>query len=113
VGQFEIKQIFGSYLPRPMIQIEDEIHAESNGQFPTFADAMAELRRRAEIPWDAEPNRAPCTGWKKCGREYALVEYDDCATHWKKLRSLLVLKISSRGVVWTDNAEHQWASLIN
>jgi hypothetical protein len=97
-----------------MVQIQDESHGDDfNGQFPTFAHAMAELQRRSKLAWDAEPNRAPCTGWKKCRRKYAVVEYDDSAIPFKELRRLRVLEISSQGVVWTENVEQQWANLAN
>jgi len=39
--------------------IEDECHAEQHGQFATLQDALTELRRRATIPWNQEPNVAP------------------------------------------------------
>jgi hypothetical protein len=60
-----------------MFLIEDEIHAEPQGQFASFDEAMVELTRRAEVPWDQPPNVAPCLSWKTCGREYVVIEYDD------------------------------------
>ena len=70
-----------------MFMIEDELHAEPGGKFATFADALAELRRRADIAWDVEPNRAPCVGWQTCGRAYEIVEYDDSQVPWRRVQT--------------------------
>jgi hypothetical protein len=80
--------------------IEDEAHAERHGRFQTRPQAIAELRRRAAIPWDEEPNRAPCIGWRKCGRRYELVEYDQSNLPWKAVSRTLILKVSAAGVKW-------------
>jgi hypothetical protein len=84
------------------IIIEDIIHAEwQPGEFPTIADAFAELERRAAIPWNEHPNRAPCTSWKTCGRTYHIIEYDDsAATAWEERQRIPVLEISVAGVKW-------------
>jgi len=83
-----------------MFVVEDESHAEPQGEFETFEDAMAELRRRAAMPWDREPNLAPCTSWKTCGRHYEVVEYDSRHTPWRELSRVSVLEISAAGVAW-------------
>lgn len=83
-----------------MFVIEDEIHAEQHGRFANFADAMAELRRRAEISWDEAPNAAPCKNWRTCGREYVIVEYDNSQAPWKELGRVPALEISASGVRW-------------
>ena len=45
-----------------MFLIEDEWHAETQeGEFASFQDAFAELKRRATLPRDEPPNCAPCT----------------------------------------------------
>jgi hypothetical protein len=62
--------------------------------------AFAELRRRAEIPWDQPPNTAPCSSSHKCGRAYEVVEYDVSVQPWKELRRIAALEIDSRGVRW-------------
>ena len=82
--------------------IEDELHAEHHGEFAAFEDAVRELRRRAEIPWDQEPNQAPCQSWRTCGRAYEVIEFDDTQTSSKKLRHTKVLDISREGVVWHE-----------
>jgi len=61
---------------------------------------MAELKRRAAIPWNEAPNRAPCTNSFNCGRRYELVEYDDSAQTWNELTRTLILEISAAGVRW-------------
>ena len=53
---------------RAVFVIEDESHAEWAGEFATFEEALAELKRRASLPWDEAPNQAPCTSWRTCGR---------------------------------------------
>lgn len=84
-----------------MFMIEDETHAElQEGRFQTRQEAIAELERRAATPWDEAPNRAPCTNWLNCGRQYELVEYDDTASPWKELSRNLVLEVSAAGVRW-------------
>lgn len=53
--------------------IEDEFHAEWQGEFASEQEALVELQRRAQIPWDHEPNQAPCTSWRTCGRTITLL----------------------------------------
>jgi hypothetical protein len=91
-----------------MITIEDEPHCELQGEFPSFQDAIAELKRRARIPWDQEPNQAPCTSWKTCGRRYEVVEYDVNHPRCKQLRRVAVLEVSATGVTWSSSFEDDW-----
>jgi len=83
-----------------MFVVWDEAHAERHGRFQTRKEAIVELQRRATIPWNEEPNRAPCTNWLNCGRRYELVEYDDTTSPWKELSRNLILRISALGVRW-------------
>jgi hypothetical protein len=82
--------------------IEDEVHAEWQGQFASFDEALAELRRRATIPWDQEPNAAPCTSSTRCEREFVIVEFDDSCLPWKELKRLPVVNISASAVKWAS-----------
>ena len=88
-----------------MFVIEDGIHAEWVGPCERLEDALAELRRRAAIPWDQPPNRPPCTSSQTCRREYELQEYDASQTPWKLLRRAPVLNISARGAEWVGGFE--------
>ena len=88
-----------------MFVIEDELHAELHGEFQTRLQAIAELKRRAAIAWDKEPNRAPCMGWASCGRRYELVEYDARATPWKEVSRAMILDISAAGVQWLSEEQ--------
>lgn len=88
-----------------MFVIEDELHAEPQGTFASFADAIVELKRRAGIPWDEEPNRAPCTNWRNCGRSYEVIEYDDSCLPWRKLSRVSVLEVSASGIKWWNGIE--------
>jgi hypothetical protein len=88
-----------------MFVIEDELHAEHNGQFASFEQAIAELRRRATIPWDKAPNTAPCMSWKTCGRAYVVIEFDDSRLPWKELRRVPLFEVSASGVKWSSGFE--------
>jgi len=77
--------------------IEDERHSDWMGKFSTRAEAMLELRRLASLPWDDEPNRAPCTNWARCGRSYELVELEG---PWHEVSRKLTLEISANGTRW-------------
>jgi hypothetical protein len=83
-----------------MFVIEDEAHAEQTGEYATMDDAVAELQRRAETPWDEVPNVAPCMSWQTCGRRYEIVEYDESSSPCKQLRCVPALNISAAGVEW-------------
>ena len=87
-----------------MFVIEDEWHAEPlKGEFNTLEDAMNELRRLAKISWDQQPNLAPCTGWRHCGRKWEIIEYDASVTPWKLLSKNPVLEIDADGIRWLSN----------
>jgi hypothetical protein len=88
-----------------MFVIEDERHAESQGQFPSFERALAELKQRATIPWNERPNLCPCTNWRNCGRAYEIVEYDDSQTPWREIRRAAVLEVSAAGAKWAEGLE--------
>jgi hypothetical protein len=82
--------------------IEDELHSEDHGEFPSFEAALDELKRRSLIPWDQDPNVAPCSGWRKCGRDYEIIEYQDSGESWRLLRREPVLQVSAEGVKWAE-----------
>jgi hypothetical protein len=85
-----------------MFVIEDEAHAELQGEFESLDGALEELRRRAVISWDVDPNVAPCTSWRTCGRRYEVVEYDTTQVPWRERQRLHVLDVSADGVRWVD-----------
>jgi hypothetical protein len=82
----------------PSFVIQDELHAEVHGDFGTLDEALAELRRRAAIAWDAEPNLAPCTNWATCGRHYEILEYPDAGS-MTPVR-IPVVRLDATGVRW-------------
>ena len=82
-------------------QIEDDKHAEPQGDFSTLDEAIAELRHRAEIPWDSPPNVAPCQNWRTCGRTYEIIEYDDSTLPWQEMKRYGGLEVSKAGMKWT------------
>ena len=93
-----------------MIYITDDIHCEPRGPYASFEEAIAELRRRASIPWDEEPNCAPCMSWRTCGRNYEVCEYEDGTESSKQLRRVHVLSVSAKRTVWVEGFEQKWAS---
>ena len=84
----------------PVFIIEDDIHADWIGQYATLEEAVAELRRRAALPWGEFPNTAPCKSSRTCGRKYQILEYDPSTVPWTKLRCLPALDVSARGTIW-------------
>ncbi len=86
-----------------VVILEDEFHAEWQGRYDSVDAALEELRLRAALPWDQEPNACPCMSWRTCHRDYQIVEYDDATKPWRELRSLGYLKVSHQGAVWSDD----------
>ena len=86
--------------------IEDEKHAEPQGEYDSLDDAFIELVRRSKIAWDSEPNQCPCMSWKTCGRDYQILEYDiSTKPYWTLLNSTPVLEVSAKGVNWESEFE--------
>ena len=84
-----------------MFVIEDELHSErQEGEFSALSEAVAELKRRAALPWDKIPNVAPCTNWRNCGRNYEVIEYDTSSVPWRELQRISVLEVTSVGAKW-------------
>ena len=84
--------------------IEDEAHAEWNGEFHTLGEALEELMMRSKVPWDQEPNRTPCQSWATCGRDYVVIEFDDQVEPWREVRRTSVLKVGPGGAAWNTAA---------
>jgi hypothetical protein len=80
--------------------VVDELHDEFLGEFRTREEAIAELQRRADIPWDQPPNLAPCTNWENCGRRYELIEYDNSMPPQTEISRRQMLEINKKGVRW-------------
>jgi hypothetical protein len=80
--------------------IEDVTHGEDLGEFADLASARAELHDRANIPLDQEPDRAPCTSWRTCGRSFDIVEVAGRGSEARTLRRAHALEINARGVRW-------------
>jgi hypothetical protein len=71
---------------RGVAYIEDEVHSEQVGPSEDFADALAALRRRAAVPWDTAPNKAPCSSLEDVRRQYHVLEYAADQELWTLLR---------------------------
>lgn len=89
--------------------IEDRDHAELLGEFATLGDAWTELRRLSAIPWDKQPNVAPCQSWQTCGRDYEIVEYETTSDPWILVKRYSGLEVSAGGVVWGSDAPQHGA----
>ena len=88
-----------------MFIIEDQVHAEWKGRFATREEALSELKRLANIPWDQPPNLCPCTSWRTCRREYEVIEFETSGLEWKELWRGGTLALSSNGANWTGEFE--------
>jgi hypothetical protein len=87
----------------PIFAIYDMIHLESSPQrdhFESLDEALAEVLRRAQLPWDQYPNIAPCREWATCGRECVIREYRTGHQPWKLVRVVPVVSLSAAGVTW-------------
>lgn len=84
--------------------IEDESHASEHGEFSSLQSAWAELQRLSEIPWDSQPNAAPCQSWRTCGRDYQILEYETSYTPWSLVRRYVGLEVSANGIAWGPDA---------
>lgn len=84
--------------------VEDQVHAESFGEFPALAEAWDELHRLSLISWNEPPNVAPCQSWQTCGREYEIIEYETATLPWTRIRCLAGLEVSAKGLVWGPEA---------
>lgn len=80
--------------------IEDESHAEWQCKYDSFEDAVKDLEKRRDIPWNKKPNVCPCISWKTCGRRYAIIEFNTDTHPWKEINRQLVLEISSKESKW-------------
>ena len=79
--------------------IEDEVLSDVGpppNEFADVEDAIEELRRRAGIPWNREPNRAPCASWPNCKRRWVLLGESEI---WKEP---IWVEVSAAGVKWSE-----------
>jgi len=85
--------------------IEDETHAEFQGDFRSFDEALNELKRRAKIPWNEPPNKCPCTGWETCDRRYSITEFLIGDSTYTPQSEAEVLTISAKEILWLSGYE--------
>jgi hypothetical protein len=83
-----------------MFVIDDELHAEPVAEFNVEADAVAELKRLAGLPWNEAPNVCPCMSWQTCGRRYHLIEYDTSWIPWRQISNVPMLEVSAKETRW-------------
>ena len=82
-----------------MFIIEDELHGSQVGEYASLTEAIAELQRRAALPYEP-PNVAPCTSSRTCGLRYEIIEYDTSFTPWKELQRIPYLEVTVDGAKW-------------
>lgn len=80
--------------------IEDEVHSSIEWEFDSFEDAILELKKRADIPWNQKPNISPCMSWETCGKNYEIIEYENSSNPWIEKNRTLVLEISAKETKW-------------
>lgn len=80
--------------------IEDVDHAEWMSEHDSLAGAWHELQRISQLPWDSEPNRAPCMGWHTCGRSYEIIEFETSSDPWAQIRRTAALTVTAAGPTW-------------
>ncbi len=83
-----------------MFIIEDTNHAWRSRHFASLSDAIKELQRLARVPWNEEPNWAPCKQWRTRGPLYQLLEVEYGPPRLKLIRSIEVLRINANEVTW-------------
>ena len=93
--------------------IEENLHSDSWDGFSSYEDALEELKRRSKIPWDKEPNVCPCTSWRTCERNYAIVQYRVQNDEWEEIACEWLLDISSKGVKWLKNCPGNFGTFIH
>ena len=86
--------------------VEDEVHAELIHEgFASFQEALDFIKDLSKTPWDEKPNKAPCSSWKTCGRNYHIIEYDATSIPYEELDTNEILSISAKGVEWQLSIE--------
>jgi hypothetical protein len=81
--------------------LEDDFHDDLIAESPTREEAWREVQKRAHDPTSVE-NRAPCTSWPTCRRDYAIVEYDNSKLPWQELSRRSVLTIEQGRAIWSS-----------
>ncbi len=79
--------------------IYDELHAEDIGEFDSLESVNAKLRELAKLPWNTDPNKAPCKGWESCGRDYGVIEYDATSSLGTEISRTAAFSITAQGIV--------------
>lgn len=80
--------------------ITDQIHDEDFGTFDSFDEAVLELKKIADIPWNKEPNLSLCESQETCGREYEIVEYNTESEPWQHIKTTPALSVFAELTKW-------------
>lgn len=77
------------------------MHYDTVGEYGSFGEAMECIRTLTGIPWNEEPNVAPCASGETCSRLYVINEYDTSTIRWKYISTTEpIVDISAKGVTW-------------
>jgi hypothetical protein len=79
--------------------IEDETHSEQMSEHGSLEAAQLELARLEALPWDKQPNLAPCGSWETCGRNYVLIEGENIGDEWRQISRTPMFDISAKGIL--------------
>lgn len=86
---------------KAVFAVDDDTHSEAMSKHDTFEEALAEIKRLATLPWDSEPNMAPCANWRNCGRRYDIVEFEMSSNErWRERSRTPILEVNADGVFW-------------
>lgn len=85
--------------------LDDQRHAELQGEYADGRAVLAELERRAALPCHEEPNRPPCTSWKTCGRLYEVIELD--AVNREEICRYEVLEVEPQKAEWRQSGRER------
>ena len=81
--------------------VDDDLHSEGISTHDSYAEALAKIESLSLLPWDQEPNAAPCTNWRNCGRRYEIAEYMvNDSNQWEELNRTRILELSAAGTIW-------------
>lgn len=83
--------------------IEDESHAEWQWEYNSFNEALIELEKRKNIPWNEKPNICPCMSWKTCWRNYQILTFNNS----NEIERIPILNISAKWIEWLYKGEKE------
>lgn len=84
--------------------IQDTIHCEYIWEYDNLTSALEILKNLSKLWWDKDKNKASCSSWETCGREYEFIEYEISWDKWEELNREAIFDISNSGIVFHKNS---------